>query len=707
MKIVRMKSKRPAGVFYPALLLLSLLAGPCAAQASGQGQTPRHPAAADSTRLKPAAPALLTGGPRAAVRIFIPPATEDLIDLAILDARQAMIDGKLPAFEAAARQIPRGHVLTPYIDYWRLRLKLQDSTLSDADYQATSQQTRQYLKQYPKFLTTDLLRRDWMLAAGRRQDWPVIDALFPQWVLQDESAPYCLASLSALHKLPEARKPAAAVLKAANAQVLKARSLNPSCSRLLDTLAQRRLLGKTLLRRRLELALEINAPADIRQAVALQHQAAPSERALEQALSKPAQALKKPASALLEKIALVRLARNDPAKAAQLLAKSRRLGKADQRFVWSQIAAAGMRRLDHQAIEWTRKGRRASISDHTRVWLARAALAEQDWALLEQIIQDMDRSTRQSATWTYWQGRARLALGHKLRARRSFEALASRHDYYGKLAREELGQPLLVPPLPKAPPETLVKALGQHLGIRQAMAFYNLGLRAEGNREWNYQMRGRNDSSLRAAAVWATRQGLLDRAINADERISSSANYQLRFPTPFAEQLLPITSKQQIDPAWVYGLIRQESRFIMNARSHVGASGLMQLMPATAQWVAKQIGHTDYQASQLNDLETNLTFGSYYLKRALDDLDQSAVLASAGYNAGPRRAHTWRSRLTGPMEGAIFAEIIPFTETRQYVKAVLSNTVDYASLFTGQPQSLKQWLAIITPKQPLDVAALP
>ena len=244
-------------------------------------------------------------------------------------------------------------------------------------------------------------------------------------------------------------------------------------------------------------------------------------------------------------------------------------------------------------------------------------------------------------------------------------------------------------------------------GIRQAMAVYELGLRGEGNREWNFQMRGRNPEQLRAAATWAARHGLLDRAINTEERIlTGPASPHLRFPTPFAEQLLTITQQQAIDPAWVYGLIRQESRFVMAARSSVGASGLMQIMPATAKWIAKQMGNTTYQPDQLNNLDTNLTFGSYYLKRALDDLNGSAVLATAGYNAGPRRAHTWRDSLTQPMEGAIFTELIPFTETRGYVKAVLSNTVDYATLFTGQPQSIKDWLSTIAPK-PVMVTQLP
>jgi soluble lytic murein transglycosylase len=152
-----------------------------------------------------------------------------------------------------------------------------------------------------------------------------------------------------------------------------------------------------------------------------------------------------------------------------------------------------------------------------------------------------------------------------------------------------------------------------------------------------------------------------------------------------------------LELAWVYGLIRQESRFIKNARSHVGASGLMQIMPATAKYVANKIGLTGFTQSQINNIETNLLLGTRYLNMVLSDLDGSQVLATAAYNAGPSRARTWRSSLSSPMEGAIFAETIPFTETRGYVKNVLSNATFYAALFENKPQLLKQRLGVVTP----------
>ena len=145
--------------------------------------------------------------------------------------------------------------------------------------------------------------------------------------------------------------------------------------------------------------------------------------------------------------------------------------------------------------------------------------------------------------------------------------------------------------------------------------------------------------------------------------------------------------------AWA--MIRQESRFIVDARSRVGAGGLMQLMPATAKWVAKKIGMK--HVGDVTDVDTNISLGTYYLRHVLDTLDGHPVLASAAYNAGPGRARAWRP--DSAVEGAIYAETIPFTETRDYVKKVMSNASYYAHVFTHQVQSLKQRLGVIGPRQ--------
>jgi len=202
-----------------------------------------------------------------------------------------------------------------------------------------------------------------------------------------------------------------------------------------------------------------------------------------------------------------------------------------------------------------------------------------------------------------------------------------------------------------------------------------------------------DDRQLLAAAELAQKNDILDRAINAADKTQAQHNYAMRYLAPFREHVEPKARELRLDQGWVYGLMRQESRFITNAKSVVGAKGLMQLMPKTAQWVAKKIGLKSYHPDNVADTDTNVTLGTNYLKLVLNDLDNHPVLASAAYNAGPGRARRWRD--TKPMEGAIYAETIPFSETRDYVKKVMSNSVYYSTLFDGQPHSLKSRLGIV------------
>ena len=159
------------------------------------------------------------------------------------------------------------------------------------------------------------------------------------------------------------------------------------------------------------------------------------------------------------------------------------------------------------------------------------------------------------------------------------------------------------------------------------------------------------------------------------------------------------TEELELDEAWVYGLIRQESRFVTTARSTAGAGGLMQLMPSTAKWMAKRLGLKGHHSKLVNRVDTNINLGTSYLRQVMDTLDNHPVLASAGYNAGPRRAARWRD--VKPLAGDVYAETIPFPETRGYVKKVMSNTMYYARLFGQTSVSLRDRLGTVPPR-PVD-----
>jgi soluble lytic murein transglycosylase len=125
----------------------------------------------------------------------------------------------------------------------------------------------------------------------------------------------------------------------------------------------------------------------------------------------------------------------------------------------------------------------------------------------------------------------------------------------------------------------------------------------------------------------------------------------------------------------------------------------MQLMPKTAHYVARKIGLTAYTHSDIDSAETNILLGVNYLNIILHRFDDSWLLASAAYNAGPSRVKRWRAALQKDVDGAIFAETIPFDETRTYVKNVLANATLYSALLTGQPQSLQHRLGEISSAQ--------
>jgi soluble lytic murein transglycosylase len=373
--------------------------------------------------------------------------------------------------------------------------------------------------------------------------------------------------------------------------------------------------------------------------------------------------------------------------------------KPDERAqAWARLAQRASYKLAPETLLYWPRSEGALLSHEAHRWKARIALRAGEWKDLKKTIAAMPAGLRSEPAWMYWLGRVHLEEGAKEEAHRLFEAVADRTGFYGQLATEELGRKIMIPPRAKPVTAEELAPMASNPGFQRAFKFYDLNMRFEGNREWNWELRQMNERQHLAVAEFARKHEILDRMVNTSDRTRTELDFTQRFPTPFRDIMHANTEKLALDMAWVYGLIRQESRFIMNARSHVGASGLMQLMPGTARYVARKIGMDQFSHHQVNDIRTNITLGTNYLNMVLFDLDGSQAMATAAYNAGPGRPRAWRSTLRGAVEGAIFAETIPFTETREYVKNVLSNATYYAALFEGKPQSLKARLGTVAPK---------
>jgi soluble lytic murein transglycosylase len=305
---------------------------------------------------------------------------------------------------------------------------------------------------------------------------------------------------------------------------------------------------------------------------------------------------------------------------------------------------------------------------------------------------------KDEAAWRYWRARALAATGHANEARPIFESLAREFNFYGVLAAEALGMPLEPKSRPFTPSEEALAALASRTDVRRAMKLATLDMRAESWREWAPIVRGMDDEALLTVAEFARRAGHNDRAINTAERTTVRHDFALRYLMPFRAEFEAAAKEHNVDSALLFAIARQESRFIPDIVSSAGAQGLMQLMPGTARWVARQLGDGGYRTVQITDVPTNTRFGAYYFRYWLERLD-SQPLAAAAYNAGPGRAQAWRPATS--LEGAAWIETIPFNETRDYVKKVLANAMFYAHALGRPTVKLTDRVGRIAPRSPV------
>jgi len=609
-------------------------------------------------------------------------------DEALLTAFDAYRAGDPIKFSKAAKKLD-GHLLAPWIEYWRLSFSLED---------ASPQELASYFARWGTTFPGERLRTDWLKVLGKRGDWARFDAE-AALLQRDDLETRCYRLVSRLAKDDES------ALKEARAVWLTPQELPEGCGRLADALAARGVLSVTDVWHRVRELFEAGAITAAKSALAyLPKSESPDERALAEAARTPKRLLDRLPKSLEKRpqrevavLAAVRLARADVDAAAKALdgILQERLPEKELKYLWGRLAYEGARQHHDLALRWYARAGDTHLDDDQLEWKARAALRRARWATVRDAIDRMSASSRQDPTWVYWYGRALAAQGEETGARAYYLRIAGQTDFYGLLANEELGYVVTLPEATYVPSEAEVAAAGRGHGLARALELIRLGLRTEGVREWLHTLRGWEDTRLIAAAELARRAGVYDRAIQAADRTERVHNFTLRYPVPFRDEFHQYAASQKLDEAWVFGLVRQESRFVSDARSAAGAAGLMQLMPRTARYVASKIGLRNYQPKRMTDVPTNLSLGTSYLKMVLDQLGHP-VLASAAYNAGPARAKRWRD--TKALEGAIYTETIPFSETRDYVKKVTVNAVFYAALLDKRITPLKERLGTIAPR---------
>lgn len=575
-----------------------------------------------------------------------------------------------------------------YPRYWLLTRQVET---------VAPEQMRPFLKYYHGAWLAEKLRAEWLVVLGRKGEWALFREQYPLLLDTPSQELRCHAYAARLEAgddkvLPEARE----------SLWFTAKDLPSACDPVLQALQASPVLTDADRWARLRMALTANAQGLARHLASLLDRSLTAAE-LQAIASNPARYLDKASldSRLDRELAVYaigRLARSDlDGAAARLERREAALGDEPAGFAWQQLGMVAARKLDGRALDWmARSEGRTSWTDEAIEWRIRMALRAGDWELALRSIRQLSDATRQQRAWQYWEARALEVRKALPGANRIFATLSLDDDYYGLLARDRLG-PLVGPSgsvyVVTDEDRKLVRA---HAGLQRALALNEMGFRTEAVREWNWSLRNADDRLLLAAAEAANEAGWYDRAIYAADRTKKLHNYSLRYLAPYREVTRGYALHLGLDESWVYGLIRQESRFVTTARSSVGAGGLMQVMPATAQWVANRIG-LKYHAGMVNEVGTNVQLGTYYMKHVLDTLSNQPVLATAGYNAGPNRARAWQPA-DAPLEAAIYVESIPFLETRDYVKKVMTNAVAYSMTFGENRLSLTARLGVIPPR---------
>ena len=630
----------------------------------------------------------------------------DAADAVFIDMSQAFQKGDRKRLATLLPQA-KGHLLEPWAAFWELRLRLGE---------ASDNEIKSFLQRYAGTYQEDRMRNDWLLVLGQRREWTQFEREYALYRMHDDKEIECYAKLLEVQQkdLNAGSSPIEDIRRA----WLNLKLSEDGCTYAVSQLLKQRKFNPEDIWLKARVSVESNRKAPARDALKLvsDHNMA----VVDELFANGSRFLSQRASTMGAEstewmtLALIKAATTDHENTIKLLQSkaTSSLSSEQKQWVWGVIAKQAAQQMDDKALDYFANAGNTAASDDILAWKVRAALRAGKtpaWSAVQSAVDAMSPAAQKDPAWVYW--RARALMGQQSvaspptgQALTALQSIAGPQGFYEQLASEELGKKIATPPRPLPPQPQEAAAAKANPLLQRALYAIKIGLRQDGVREWNYAtglvdsagQRGRlNERERLAAAQLACDQAIWDRCINTSER-SVQMDVMQRYPMPYKEDVIEAANSINLNSAYVYGLMRQESRFMVDAKSIVGASGLMQIMPATAKWTAKRMGMKNFRPEQLQQRKTNIAIGTQFLKLVLDNFQGSMPMAAAAYNAGPSRPRRWRN---GPlMEGAAWAECIPFSETRDYVKKVLANTNIYAAIIQNEPQSLKAKLGMVGPR---------
>lgn len=308
-------------------------------------------------------------------------------------------------------------------------------------------------------------------------------------------------------------------------------------------------------------------------------------------------------------------------------------------------------------------------------WRVRAALWQQNWPEVQKAIASLDENVRQEPRWQYWLARSLAERGQKTEAEAIWRTLVNERDFYAFLAADKVNAEYAMNHFPITASAAESDAVINLASVKRMREFYLQDELLDARREAYFLQQTLTPRELQIIATETHKWGWHNQTI----ALLGTARYwdalDLRFPVLYDTDMREASASVGVDTSWLLAIARQESAFNPKARSHAGAMGLMQVMPATGKQVGRWLNNPLQHESELYHPSRNIEMGSFYIRRMQDQFQNNPVLATAAYNAGPHRVSRWLPEQTMPAD--IWVENIPFTETRRYVRAVFSYAATY------------------------------
>ena len=323
-------------------------------------------------------------------------------------------------------------------------------------------------------------------------------------------------------------------------------------------------------------------------------------------------------------------------------------------------------------------------------WRIRHALGEQNWTDVEKWIGKLPHTMQKKSIWRYWhiQSLENNIYFQRQHADKLKKQLAEERDFYGFVISDKLHQNYNLNYKPAPIDKTVLYKVEANDALKRARELHFHGNKVEATREWNSATRNFDRAQWIAAAQLTHEWNWHSRAIIAMASAKYWDDLDIRFPLAFEPSINSVSINSNVQPHLLFAIARQESAFELQAVSRAGAVGLLQIMPQTAKSTAMSLNIPYKNSRQLFEIEKNLLIGSSYLKSLLKRYDNNRILALASYNAGPERVSTWLSRSGGKLTFDLWIELIPFRETRNYVKSVLM----YSAIYSHKTGSQKRML---------------